>query len=110
MTGRRRPLEHLLPWLGMAAAAVGWGASHQVASNAVFDDCRVGDPAFVLLVCLGGLAVAALGGYFSFDVWRRDESEGRRFIGLVGALLAALAAFAILLQAASSLILPPCAA
>ncbi len=105
-----RTLEHLLPWLGMAAAAVGWGVSHQLGSNAVFDDCRAGSPGFVLLVCLGGLAVTALGGYFSFDVWRRDESEGRRFVGLVGALLAALAAFAILLQAASGLILSPCSA
>jgi hypothetical protein len=110
MTGKRRPLEHLLPWLGMAAAAVGWGVSHQLGSNAVFDDCRTGNPGFVLLVCLGGLAVAAVGGYFSFDVWRRDESEGRRFVGLVGALLAALAAFAILLQAVASLLLSPCAA
>ena len=110
MTGKRRPLEHLLPWLGMAAAALGWGVSHQVASESVFDDCRTAGSGFVLLVCLAGLAVAALGGYFSFDVWRRDESEGRRFIGLVGALLAALAAFAILLQGAAGLILPPCAA
>ncbi len=110
MTRERRPIEHLLPWLGMAAAAVGWGVSHQLGSNAVFDDCRTGNPGFVLLVCLGGLAVTALGGYFSFDVWRRDESEGRRFIGLVGAMLAALAAFAILLQAASALLLAPCSA
>jgi hypothetical protein len=110
VTRKRRTLEHRLPWLGMAAAAVGWGVSHQLGSNVVFDDCRGGGPAFVLLVCLGGLTVAALGGYFSFDVWRRDESEGRRFIGLVGALLAALAAFAILLQAVSALILPACAA
>ena len=110
MTGKRRPLEHLLPWLGMAAAAIGWGVSHQLSSNAVFDDCRTGSPGFVLIVCLGGLAATALGGYFSFDVWRRDESEGRRFVGLVGALLAALAAFAIVLQAVSGLILSPCAA
>ena len=106
----RRAIEHLVPWLGMAGAAVGWGLSHQTGSTVVFDDCRAGDPAFVLLVCLGGLALAALGGYFSFAAWRRDGSEARRFIGLVGALLAALAAFAILLQAASGLILPPCAA
>jgi len=103
-------LEHLLPWLGMAAAAAGWGVSHQVASNAVFDDCRVGSAGFVILVCLAGLAITALGGFFSFGVWRRDESEGRRFVGLVGALLAALAGFAILLQGASALILERCAA
>jgi len=110
VTGGKRPLELLRPWLGLAAAAVGWGASHQLGSNAIFDDCRAGGAAFVLLVCLGGLAVTALGGFFSFGVWRRDRSEARRFAGLVGILLAALAAFAILLQGASGLILDPCAA
>jgi hypothetical protein len=109
VSGRRRILGHLRPWLGIAAAAIGWGASHQIGSEAVFDDCSVG-PGLVLLVCLAGLIVTALGGFFSLGVWRRDESEGRRFVGLVGALLAALAAFAILLQAASSLILAPCSA
>jgi hypothetical protein len=110
MTGRRRPLEHLRPWLGIAGAAVGWSMSHQLGSNAVFDDCRTGSPGFVLLVCLAGLAVTALGGFFSFRVWRRDEGEGRRFVALVGVLLAALATFAINLQAAAGLILSPCAA
>ena len=102
-------LRHVRPWAGMAAAAVGWAAAHQLASDAVFDDCRVGG-GFVLLVCLGGLAITALGGLLSWSVWRREESEGRRFLGLLGALLAVLAAFAILLQAASGLILAPCAA
>jgi hypothetical protein len=107
--GPSRTLEHLRPWSGIAAAAVGWGLSHQIGSEAVFDDCSVG-AGLVLLVCLAGLIGTALGGFLSLDVWRRDGSEGRRFIGLVGALLAALAAFAILLQAASGLILAPCAA
>jgi hypothetical protein len=109
VSGGRRTLEHVLPWTGIAAAALGWALAHQLGSDTVFDDCRVGG-GFVLLVCLGGLAITALGGFVSFGVWRRDESEARRFLGLVGALLAALAAFAILLQAASGLILAPCAA
>jgi hypothetical protein len=102
-------IRHLLPWAGIAAAAAGWALAHQLGSDTVFDDCRVGG-GFVVLVCLGGLIVAGLGGFLSWGVWRRDESEGRRFLGLVGLLLTALAAFAILLQAASGLILAPCAA
>ena len=107
----RSTLEHLAPWLGILAAGAGWGIAHQVASNAVFDDCRVGDGWFVFLVCLGGLLVTLGGGYFSFDVWRhKEETEGRRFLGLLGAFLAALAAFAILLPALSWLLLPRCLA
>jgi hypothetical protein len=102
-------LRHVRPWAGLAAAAVGWAAAHQIGSDAVFDDCTVGG-GFVILVCLGGLAVTLLGGLHAWGVWRGEDSEGRRFLGLVGALLALLAAFAILLQAASGLILSPCAA
>ena len=105
----RRSLEHLQPWLGIAAAALGWGAAHQVASASIFDDCRAANPGFVLLVCGLGLVVAIIGGLFSWDIWRRaDESPGRRFVGMIGALLAALASFAIILQSLSALIIPPC--
>lgn len=108
---KRHFLEHMAPWLGLLAAALGWGLSHQVGSNSVFDDCRLGDGWFVILVCLVGLLITIGGGYYSYDVWRQGEkeSEGRRFIGLLGALLAGLAGFAIVLQAISSLILPRCA-
>jgi hypothetical protein len=111
MSGERRPLEHLTPWLGIVTAALAWAVTHQIGSDSVFDDCRVADTGLILLTGLGGIAIALLGGYFSFDIWRRRaESEGRRFIGLVGMLLVLLATFAIVLQTASSLILPGCAA
>jgi hypothetical protein len=106
----RRTLEHLAPWLGILAAASGWALTHQVGSDSVFDDCRIGTGWFVILVCLAGLLLVAAGGYFSFDIWRQGakETDGRRFVGAVGALLAVLAAFAIILQAISALILPRC--
>ena len=108
---KRTTLEHLAPWLGMLGAGVGWILAHQLGSNMAFDDCRVGDGGFALLASLLGLLIAAAGGYFSWDVWRKPgETEGRRYIGLLGLLLALLTGFAILLQSISGLILPPCAA
>ena len=104
-------IEHLAPWLGMVGAAVGWLIAHQLGSNMAFDDCRVGDGGFALLAGLAGLLIAAAGGYFSWDVWRRGtETEGRRFIGLLGLLLALLCGFAIILQSVAGMILPACAA
>ena len=106
----RRTLEHLAPWLGLVAAGAGWALSHQVGSDSVFDDCRASGNGFVLLACLVGLLTIAAGGYFSFDVWRdRTETEGRRFVGLIGGLIALLASFAVILQALSATILPRCA-
>jgi hypothetical protein len=110
VSARRSGIEHVAPWLGTLAAVLGWGLAHQISSNSVFDDCTSRGPGFVLLVGFLCLAVDLAGGFFSLDVWRRDESEGRRFIGLVGTMLAALAAFAIVLQAVAALILPACAA
>ncbi len=112
MSGERRTLEHLAPWLGLVGAAAGWFLAHQAGSNSVFDDCRVGESWFVVAVNLAGLVLAVAGGFFSWDVCRQDEreTEGRRFLGLLGALLAALAVFAIVLQGVSGLILPRCVA
>jgi hypothetical protein len=48
---------------------------------------------------------------FSWGLWRdREQTSGHGFVGLIGALLSALAGFAIILQAISALIIPPCAA
>ena len=105
----RGTIEHLAPWLGLVAAGVGWALSHQVGSDSVFDDCRSNGNGFVLVACLIGLLIIAAGGYFSLDVWRdRGESEGRRFVGLLGGLIALLAAFAVVLQALAATILPRC--
>jgi hypothetical protein len=107
---RRSVLDHAQPWLGWVGGALGWALSHQIGSNAVFDDCRVGTPAFVVGICLAGLLLALLGGLASLAIWRRGRGEGaaRRFVGAVGALFALLCGFAILLQAIASLIVPLC--
>lgn len=101
--------EHLVPWAGLIGAGFAWALAHQIGADSVFDDCRRGTTAFILAVNLIGLTLAVAGGYFSSCIWRRrDESEGRRFLGLAGLLFAALLSFALLLQAISGLLVPSC--
>jgi hypothetical protein len=99
-----------LPWAGLVGAGLAWALSHQIGSNAIFDDCRAGNPLFVGVVGLLALALAAASGFGSWRIWRRGgkETEPRRFLGLVGALFAALLALAILLEIAASVIIPGC--
>ena len=96
------------PFLGMLLAAAGWTLSHQAGSDAVFDDCSRGG-GFVILISLVGLAITAGGGAYSLLAWRGGD-QGRSFLGLLGALLALIAGFAIGLQIAAGIILPECAA
>jgi hypothetical protein len=100
-----------LAWLGMALAALGWAASQQVGSELIFDDCSHGAPGFFLLVGLGGLALAMVGGLLALPAWRQEGARrGTRFVGALGLLFAAFTGFAILLHAISGFIIPVCAA
>ena len=97
------------PWLGLLLAAIAWAAQHQIASDAIFDNCRRGSAAFVLLVGLVCLAIDVAGAAFALAVWRGAQgSKGRLFLGLLSMLLAALTGFAIILQSISALIIPLC--
>lgn len=111
MTTQRSAIENLLPWSGLIGTVAGWFASHEVGFYTIFDDCTQGG-LFVVIVSLVGLVIALGGGFLSWQVWSRGlaETEGRRFAGLINALVAWLASFAILLQIAAGLILPRCLA
>lgn len=103
--------RNLIPWAGIIAGVLGWGLSHQIGSNSVFDDCTARGGGFVLLVGAVALLLTILGGLISLGVWRSvTKSNPRRFVGLLSALLALLAAFAVALQSIAGLILPACAA
>ncbi len=102
------PISRPQPFLGILLAASGWALSHQIASDAIFDDCAR-DGTLIVAVSLIGLLVTAAGGLYCLLSWRRAD-QGRGFVGIVGALLALVAAFAIVLQIAAGLILPACAA
>jgi hypothetical protein len=110
MKERGGAMDKLLPWLGLAAAILGWGLSHQIGSDAIFDDCSVGDGPFVLLVCAPALILTIAGGTLSATIWAGGSSEngGRRFVAMLSSLMAALASFAIVLQMIAGLILPSC--
>jgi hypothetical protein len=104
LLGRPQPL------IGVLLVIAGWSLSHQLGSNSVFDDCASRGGGWVLLVSFLGLIVTAAGGVYSLQSWTLFKGSGRGFLGLVGALLALVAGFAVVLQIAAGLILPPCAA
>lgn len=110
MSGGRSALDQAMPWSGWVSGGLGWALTHQIGSNALFDDCSAGTPGFVIGISLAGLVLALAGGLASLAVWRRGdvETRGRRFVGGVGALFALLCGFAIVLQAIASLIVPMC--
>ena len=103
-------VEHLMPWAGLVLASLAWFGAHQAGSNAAFDDCELTDWAFNATVNLVGLALALGGGFFSWKIWRRgaEETEGRRFLGLTGMMVATLLTFALILQFVSGFIVPRC--
>jgi hypothetical protein len=97
------------PFIGIVLVAAGWALSHQLGSNSVFDDCAMSGGVVVVLTSLLGLVMVAFGGLYCLPA-SRTAASGRRFLGILGALLALIAGFAIMLQIAAGLILPPCAA
>ncbi len=110
MRRARKAGELLLPWAALLGGGIGWALSHQIGSNSVIDHCDGGRLALVLVVGLIGLALAGGGALLSLRLRRRGaaESETRRFIALVGTLVAALLALAIVLQTVSALVIASC--
>ena len=98
------------PLVGIVLVAAGWALSHQWGSNSVFDDCASCGGAVVVVTSLLGLVVVAVGGLCCRPGSGGTAASGRRFLRFLGALLALVAGFAIVLQIAAGLILPPCAA
>ena len=103
-------LKRPQPFIGLLLAGAGWALAHQVGSDSVFDDCTTRGGGFVVLVSLIGLAITVVGGVYGMRSWRRPEDSGRSFLGLIAGLLALLLGFALALQIAAGLVLPPCAA
>ena len=110
MKAMRRAAESLLPWAGILGAGAGWFVSQQVGTIAIQDNCALGDWLFFALLGLLGILLVAGGGILSYRLWRRGESETepRRFLGLLGALLAGLLSFPLILHTIPVFIIPRC--
>jgi hypothetical protein len=94
----------------LIGGALGWGLSHQIGSNTVFDGCNPAALWVVLVVGILGLALTGAGAFLSWRVSRRGEaeSETRRFVAMLTTLLAGLLAIAIVLQTLSALVIASC--
>lgn len=102
-------IERPQPFIGVLLAGAGWALSNQVGSDGAFDGCATGDT-LTIIASLIGLLITGAGGFYCLLSWRKDAEGGRGFLATLGMLLALISAFAIVLQIAAGIILPPCAA
>jgi hypothetical protein len=112
-TGSPLAIRHAwAPWSGLILGALGWVLHHQLGSDLVMWNCRLGGP--LLTAGLGVVcgAFAALGGWIS---WRAaDEAPGRpltpskRFVGLLCAAAAALFTLTIVVQSVAGFVYDGC--
>jgi TctA family transporter len=101
--------DRFMPWAGLALGTTGYFIFHQLGSDATFQDCRVGSPLVVIIAMIIGLAMAGLGAFGSFGVFRNEnEAPSRRLISVVSLLACALFAMATILPFLASMIIPRC--
>lgn len=99
-----------LPFVPLAAAALAWVVSDQLGSSLSQARCGLASPLTIGLIGLAGLLCCAAGAAVALRVWRvpSAHSGGRRFVALLGGLLSAVLAIAIIFQTVSSFIIPRC--
>jgi hypothetical protein len=107
----KRRLRHspLAPWLGLTAPPVAWALHHQIGSDLIFHDCRLGETplfivlgAFMALICLASAVIS----------WEsRPSTLGmgvRAFAAYLGTMTGALFFLALTFQTLATLMLPAC--
>ena len=98
-----------MPWASLALGTAGFFIAHQIGSNAVFHNCRIGSPSVVILGGLGGLLVIGLGAFGSWPVYAgTKEPPARRLIAGVGLLACILFAVGVILALVAALVIPRC--
>jgi hypothetical protein len=107
-----------VPWAGLALGAGAWAINTQLTYALVPWTCEHGVN-IVLPIAGAFSAIAALGGYMSWQAWKTGQERAstepgpigrpRGFLAAVGAGSAALFALIIILQGLASLIVGGCA-
>ena len=101
--------DRFMPWAGLALGTTGYFISHQLGSDATFQDCRVGSPLVVIFGTIVGLALIALGALGSRRVYAAEaETPARRLVAVVSLMACGLFALAAILPFIASLVIPRC--
>ena len=104
-----RARDRFMPWAGLALGTLGVGLTHQIGSDATFQDCRFSSPMIVILAAILGLVLVGLGALGSWRVYGADaETPARRMIAIVSLMACAIYAIAIILPFIASLVIPRC--
>ena len=105
----QRIRDGFMPWAGLTLGTAGFFLAHQLGSNAVFQDCRIGSPWIVVIGTIIGLALIVVGALGSWRVYSvPHETIARRVIAAVSLMSAALLALAIILPFVAALVIPRC--
>jgi uncharacterized membrane protein YidH (DUF202 family) len=101
--------DGFMPWAGLALGTTGFFLTHQIGSDATFQDCRVASPLIVVIGTLVGLLVIGLGALGSWRVYAAEgETPARTLIAVVGMLACALYVIGVLLPFIAALVIPGC--
>ena len=101
--------SRLSPWAGVLIPPAAWALHHQLGSDLIFYDCRLGGSALIALLGLGMAVVTAGAGLLSWVSRDRSERSGvRTFAAMLGALTAGLFLLALAFQTEAALLLPAC--
>ena len=97
------------PWIGLVAPPVAWAIHHQVGSDLVFYDCRLGAAALVAGVGLSLGLISAASGWISWSSRRDGQGmEVRTLAAYIGAMSGAIFCLALAFQTLATLLLPAC--
>lgn len=102
------------PWSGLVAGMVAEIVHHQLLSDMLRYDCRLGGGDAGLVVGIPALALIALGAWVSWASTRGGDPalphyQTRRFVAQVALMVSALLAIGIGWQTMATMIVPACA-
>jgi hypothetical protein len=114
MAVKRLHSSKLAPWSGLIAGMVAEIVHHQLLSDMLRYDCRLGGAMSGLAVGIPTLALIALGIAVSWASTRGGPIDAahrqtRRFIAQVSTMMGALLAVGIVWQTMATMIVPACA-